>query len=185
MNQTGLPVTGLQPVIYSEPPRSRPFATFPAAIQAVIINQREELLLLASPTRQPVGAWQVVSGGLEAGETILDGALREVREEVGADVQVRPLGIVHARTFRYDAHIPFMLSIYYLLAYEDGQICPGDDMAGSAWRWWRVEDLFASGEPLHPSANDAWLLRRAVELYRLWHNHPDQEIELQEVISKR
>lgn len=168
-----------QPVVIGAPPRSRPFATFPAAIQAVIINDREELLLLASPTRQPVGAWQVVSGGLEAGETILDGALREVREEVGEGVRVRPLGIVHAHTFQYDDHIPFMLSVYYLMAYEGGEIVPGDDMVGSAWRWWRVDELFASGEPLHPSAGDAWLLRRAVELYRLWHNHPDLEIELQ------
>lgn len=168
-----------QPVMIGAPPRSRPFATFPAAIQAVIINEQEELLLLASPTRQPVGAWQVISGGLEAGETILDGALREVREEAGQGVRVRPLGIVHARTFQYDAYIPFMLSIYYLMAYEGGEIVPGDDMTGSAWRWWRVDELFASGELLHPSANDAWLLRRAVELYHLWHNHRDREIELQ------
>lgn len=81
--------------------------------------------------------------------------------------------------------IPYMLSIYYLMVYEGGEIVPGNDMAGSAWRWRRVDELFASSEPLHPSANDAWLLRRAVELYRLWHNHPDQEIELQEVISNQ
>lgn len=133
-----------QPVMIGAPPRSRPFAAFPAAIQAVIINEYEELLLLASPTREPVRAWQVISGGLEAGETILDGALREVREEAGQGVRVRPLGIVHARTFQYDAYIPFMLSIYYLMAYEGGEIVPGDDMTGSAWRWWRVDELFAS-----------------------------------------
>lgn len=159
------------PVVYGAPPRRRPFATFPVAIQAIIMNEKEEFLLLASQTREPIGAWQVVSGGLEANETILAGTLREVREEVGPAVAVRPLGTVKAHTFHYDDHIPHMLSIYTLFAYEGGDVVPGDDMTGSAWRWWQVDDLFASGEPLHPSTSDRPLLNRAVELYRLWHNH--------------
>lgn len=159
-------------IAYGAPPRRRPFAAFPAAIQAIIINEREEILLLNSPTKKP-GGWQVISGGLEANETIVDGTLREIGEEAGTGVVVRPLGTVHAHTFHYDDHIPHMLSFYTLFAYEGGEIVPGDDMVGSAWRWWRVTDLFASGEPIHPATDYKWLLDRAVELYRLWHNHSE------------
>src|SRR5262245_48640590 len=80
----------------------RQFSCSAVALQAIIVNSDEQVLLLSSPTRNRGGAWQVVSGALEAEETILAGTLREVREEVGPAIQVRPLGPVHVCTFRYD-----------------------------------------------------------------------------------
>ncbi len=46
----------------------------------------EILLLRRAPGRILAGLWQGVSGGLEPGERIVDGALRELEEETG----VRP-----------------------------------------------------------------------------------------------
>jgi len=43
----------------------------------------EILLLRRSPGRILPGLWQCVSGSLEAGESVTDGALRELREETG------------------------------------------------------------------------------------------------------
>lgn len=43
----------------------------------------EILLLRRSPGRILPGLWQCVSGSLEAGETPVEGALRELREETG------------------------------------------------------------------------------------------------------
>ena len=100
---------------------TRRFAGSAVALQAVVVNAAEQILLLASPTRHPDGAWQVVSGALEAGETVLEGTLREVREELGA-IQVRPLGTVHVETFHYDAQVQFMIGIYSLLVYEGGDV---------------------------------------------------------------
>lgn len=143
----------------------RTFATVPIALQAILINQQEQILLLNSPTRKQ--GWQVVSGGLEAGETVQDGTLREVREELGTAVRVRPLGVVHAQSFHYDESVRYMVGIYSLLAYEGGDIVPGDDMAGSEMRWFSLAEL--QTEPLnrHVTAQP-WMLARAVELYRLW-----------------
>lgn len=45
----------------------------------------EILLLRRSAGRILAGLWQGVSGSLEAGETIVAGALRELREETGFD----------------------------------------------------------------------------------------------------
>lgn len=95
-----------QPIVISE--LERPFAAFPVAVQAIIVNAQEQILLLSSAPRGRAGVWQIVSGGLEAGETVLDGTLREVREEAGPAVRVRPLGLVHAHSFHYEigrAHV--------------------------------------------------------------------------------
>src|SRR5437879_11417902 len=81
----------------------RAFATFPAAVVVTIVNPQEELLLLESPRR--AGLWEPVNGAVDEGETLLGAALREVREEAGPDLRVRPLGVVHASTFAYDARL--------------------------------------------------------------------------------
>jgi len=144
----------------------RQFACSPAAVLAFIVNERDELLLLSHPNRS--GCWEVVNGALEAEETILDGVLWEVREEVGPAVRVRPLGVLHAYTFAYDAQVRSMLSLCYLLAYEGGQVVPGDDMVGSQYRWWTRSQFTAQSPRLLVPRDQPWLLGRAIELYRLW-----------------
>lgn len=162
----------IQPVIVSQ--KGRPFAASAVALQAVIVNDQEQILLLNSPTRNQ--GWQVISGGLEAGETILDGIIREVAEEVGSDVRVRPLGVVHAETFHYDENVRFMIAIYYLMVYEGGTIVPGDDMAGSAYRWWSLDEIEDASLPYHPTVIP-WALRRTVDLYRLWKDDPERPLQ--------
>ena len=152
-----------QPTITAQNGRS--FAASAVALQAIIINENEEILMLNSPRRQQ--GWQIVSGGLEAEETILGGTTREVHEEAGEAIQIRPLGVVHTQTFQYDPGIPHMIGTYYLFAYEGGPIEPGDDMVDSEVRWWSLTDLDNEQPTLHPSAKP-WMLKRAVDLFRLW-----------------
>jgi 8-oxo-dGTP pyrophosphatase MutT (NUDIX family) len=137
------------------------------AILAFIVNEQEELLLLSHPSRG--GAWEPVNGGVEAGETILDAALRETYEEAGP-IAVHPLGTVHVQTFHYDDRVRYMLSINYLLAYEGGKVQPGDDMLGSAYRWWNLDALADDRVAFFPP-QVKWVAWRAVELYRLWKDH--------------
>jgi ADP-ribose pyrophosphatase YjhB (NUDIX family) len=157
----------------------RSFATFPAAVVVPIVNRREELLLLESQRRQ--GLWEPVNGAVEDGETLLEAALREVREEAGPEVRVRPLGIVHASTFAYDARVPRMISVVYLMAHEGGRVAPGDDMRGSHARWVTVGAIESEGLRLLPPLDQAWLRRRSVELYRLW--EPEPAVLLQAPLS--
>ncbi len=164
-----------QPIIYGEPPRKRPFATSAVAVQALIVNDQSEILLLSSPVRNAENEWQLVSGGLDAGETVLDATLREIGEEVGTAVKVRPLGVVHTHTFHYDANIQFMIGVYYLMAYEGGDIVPGDDMVGSEAKWWSLAEL-ERGDVIFHSSTHLWMIRRAIELYPLWR---EQTVPLQ------
>jgi ADP-ribose pyrophosphatase YjhB (NUDIX family) len=155
----------LQPRITAANGR-RQFACSAAGVLAFIVDDQERILLLSHPRR--AGMWEVVNGALEAEETVLVGVLREVREEVGPTARVRPLGTVHTWTFRYDDTVQYMISIGYLLAYEGGAIEPGDDMLGSQYRWWRLEEVAAAHVQLIVPRDQKWLLGRAIELYRLW-----------------
>jgi 8-oxo-dGTP pyrophosphatase MutT (NUDIX family) len=146
----------------------RRFACSPVAVLAFIVNEREEILLMAYPVQQ--GGWQVVNGAMEAGETVLEAVLRETYEEAGSDLQVRPLGTVHISAFHYDARVRYMLSIAYLLAYDGGSVQPGDDMRGSEYRWWSLEQLASPDVELIIPPGEKWLLARAVDLYRLWNS---------------
>jgi 8-oxo-dGTP pyrophosphatase MutT (NUDIX family) len=151
----------------------RQFACSAVAVVIFIVNEEEKFLMLSSPPkRNEEDGWETISGALEAGETILEGALREVREEIGPHVRVRPLGIVHAYSFHYDENVKFMISICCLMAYEGGKVQPGDDMEGSRYRWWSLEELEDENVPIVVPTNRKWLLRRTIELYRLWGDSP-------------
>jgi len=155
----------------------RIFACSAVAVQAIIVNTQEEILLLSSPTRNPDGAWQVVSGALDAQETVLEGVLREAREEIGPAVRLRPLGTVHVHTFHYDDKVQYVIGIYYLLAYEGGPVQPGDDMQGSQFRWWSLEALASEAVKLHIPRGHLWVLERGVGLYRLWQGQTAVDLE--------
>ena len=172
-----------QPTMISQ--RGRPFATSAIALQGIIINEDDQLLLLSSPVRNKEKEWQTVSGGLEAGETILDGMLREVQEEAG-EIAVRPLGVLHSHTFHYDEDVPFMVGIYYLLRYEGGEVVPGDDMVGSDFNWWGLAELetaLAQQEATLHFSTHLWMLRRAVELNHFFTDERMETAVLQPLLS--
>jgi ADP-ribose pyrophosphatase YjhB (NUDIX family) len=166
-----------QPIIV-DAARERTFACFPAAVLAFVVDAEERILLLAHPRRK--GEWEVVNGALEAGETLLDEVMREVREEIGDSVRVRPLGTLHAFTFVYDGQVQYMLSLCYLLEHQGGEVRPGDDMRGSAFRWWSLDELADDGVRLIVPRDQKWLAARAIGLYRLWR---DQQVDLQPTLD--
>jgi len=145
---------------------NRQFACSPVAVLAFIVNQREEVLLMSHPNQQ--GGWQVVNGAMEAGESPLEAALRETYEEVGSSIRVRPLGTVHVSAFHYDERVRYMLSVGYLLAYEGGEVRPGDDMEGSEYRWWSLDEMASENVEITIPPGEKWLMARAIDLYRLW-----------------
>lgn len=154
---------------------SRQFACSPAAVLGIIVNEREQILLLAHPDLG--GGWQVVNGAMEAGETVLNAALREITEEAGSEIQVHPLGTVHISTFHYDQKVRYMLSIAYLFTYQGGDVQPGDDMQGSEYRWMSLEEINQDQIKLIIPPGEKWVLARAVELYRLWLNEDVNELK--------
>ena len=144
------------------------------AILVFIVDEAERVLLLSHPERPD--CWEVVNGAIEENETVLEAACREAREEAGSKLRLRPLGTVHASSFHFDEAVGNLISIAYVMACDGGNVIPGDDMAGSRVRWATPEEIERQG--LNIVAPElGWLLRRAVQLYRLWNREPGVDLE--------
>ncbi len=55
--------------------------------QKVIIEKNGKILLIRDP-RSSINAWEFPGGRLNMGEMPIDGAIREVKEELGIDVEI-------------------------------------------------------------------------------------------------
>ena len=79
--------------------------------------------------------------------------------------------MVHAQTFHFDHHVPYMIGISYLLASEGEGSQPGDDMRDARYRVVVSRGVECRLHPVHPST-PLWMLHRAVVLYRVCHDQP-------------
>lgn len=84
-----------------------PMARFRVAVNAVI--ERDGRYLLAR--RRDIDWWHLVGGGLEYGETIQQGLLREVREEIGVSIDVLRLVGVYAKPQKQEVVLTFLCSL--------------------------------------------------------------------------
>jgi len=103
-------------------------------VGAIILKR--DRILMAQRGKQPLkGWWSLPGGALEAGERLVDGVCREVREETG--LEVRPLGIleVFERIMRDSSGAPeyHYVLIDYLCRITGGDLRPGDDVCAVEW----------------------------------------------------
>ena len=153
----------------------RRFPGFAAAVLVFLIDpSSRRFLLLSSPPKRGRPGWEVVNGGLEAGESLLEGVRREVAEEAGPSVRMSVLGAVHSWTWRYDDAVTHMLSLAFVASYLGGDVVPGDDMAGSTVWWATLDELRASSVALIPE--DVWIFERALQCFDLWVDGPVGEV---------
>jgi 8-oxo-dGTP pyrophosphatase MutT (NUDIX family) len=156
------------------PKNGRQFSCFPAAVVVFVVNEKEEFLMLSHPDN--ANQWEPVNGGVESYGSILDNALRELKEEIGSEVKVKPLGTVHTMSFNYDSNCPNMISICYLMKYISGDILPGDDMEGSDFKWFTLKEINYSSTNVIVPKDGKWIFERAIELFRLWKDR-EQKLE--------
>ena len=155
MNESNTSITSLS---------GREFACFPVALVAYVINENKEFLFLS---REGEDSWEIPSGAMEAGENTVDGILRELNEELGDAIRIKPMGVVYAHTFPFDEKVKEMISIGFLLQYLGGEINPSDDMKGAAYKWMNLEEISLEKNISVPR-NKGILFDRATELFNLW-----------------
>ena len=80
---------------------------FRIACSAVIERGGDYLLA----RRRDIGWWNLPGGGLEAGETVEEGLLREVREEVGLTVRIIRLVGVYSKPQKNEVVLSFLCKL--------------------------------------------------------------------------
>ncbi len=76
--------------------------TYPVAVHVFLVRADEILLLRRFATGYEDGNYSVVAGHVEAGETVIQGAVREAREEAGIEIDPAELRIGHVMHRRGD-----------------------------------------------------------------------------------
>lgn len=101
----------------------------------IILLRGEDVLLIRRGRPPGAGQWSLPGGKQELGETALEAARRELREETGLDCS-RLTMVAHADSITRDAagRIEYHYTILdFAGRYEGGEAVPGDDAAACAW----------------------------------------------------
>ncbi len=113
---------------------NREFPSAPlVAVGAVVVHQNRVLLVRRG--QMPLkGHWTLPGGALELGEALIDGVIREVREETG--LMVEPVELVELidRIHRIDSRIQFHYVIAdYLCRVTGGELQAASDADAVRW----------------------------------------------------
>lgn len=124
----------------------RRYPTRPVVGIGVVIWRGDKVLLIRRGHEPAKDEWRLPGGGQEIGETIMQTAVREAKEETGLDVM--PLGIVTALdSIFYDSEerIEYHYTLIEVLAESlEGEPVAGDDAVDVRWATIdEVEDLCA------------------------------------------
>ncbi|SRX94725.1 NUDIX hydrolase [Frankia sp. EAN1pec] [Mycobacterium shimoidei] len=144
---------------FNDPDAPQPNSVVPSA-SAIVTNDNGEILLLK---RRDNSLWTIPGGGHEAGETIEDTAVREVREETGLEVSITGLVGVYtnpAHVVAYsDGEVRQQFSLCYTTRITGGQLAIDHESTDLAW----VHPSRLDTVKMHPSIRlriDHFLERR-------------------------
>jgi acetyl-CoA carboxylase carboxyl transferase subunit beta len=104
--------------------------TRPRQAVSAVIFQGTQVLLIVRGHEPAQGLWSLPGGGVEAGESLEEALVREVREETGLIIQVQ-LDVFHqdivlSPTHTFDLHT-------FTAIVLGGEMKAGDDAAEVAW----------------------------------------------------
>ena len=98
----------------------------------IVDNGRALIVKRAHEPRK--GEWSLPGGTVELGETLVEAARREIKEETGLDVEVGEVIEVFDRVHRVDGRIQYHFVIVdYLCRPIGGTLQAGDDAESVAW----------------------------------------------------
>jgi 8-oxo-dGTP pyrophosphatase MutT (NUDIX family) len=144
--------------------------------RVLLINGNNEIFLLKTHFDPEVGLpprWLTPGGGIDAGETPLEAAVRELREETGLLVTQDQLGDPILETSgRWDWADGLNYHTYHDTIFELQVKTFSPDTSGFTedehrdileFRWWNIQELLDSGESLAPHELAEYLRKRFIK----------------------
>lgn len=112
----------------------------------------------SDPARPGSRYWFTIGGGLDPGETVADGAVRELWEETGlraASADLGPLVRVETTDFPYDGVWHRQAQEYFVLRVDTWEVDvasldPGEEHVIHEHRWWSLAEIEATEETIYP-----------------------------------
>jgi NAD+ diphosphatase len=122
---------------------------------ALVVGSEGRVLLTCRAGEPSHGLWDLPGGFVDEGEDALETLRRELREELG--VEVEPGRFVGSLPDRYGAGGPWTVNFYWEARIVAGEPSPADDVAGL--RWFPRDALPARAE---------FAFRNTVGILELW-----------------
>jgi len=120
---------------------SREYPTRPLVGTGALILQDGELLLVRRAAQPGMGKWSIPGGLVELGETVHDAMVREVKEEVGFDVEaVKLTDVVDTINLDRNGQVQYhFVVVNFLARIVGGELKTATDILEA--RWAPVEEV--------------------------------------------
>ena len=110
-------------------------------LHLVLIEAGRVLLGERRNTLFGAGQYHVPAGHLERDETIIDGMIREAREETGIEIRAADLDLAHVLHFRGQSD---RLSLFFTARHWSGEIENREPDKCAGWQWLPLDALPAN-----------------------------------------
>jgi len=112
------------------------------AIDVAIFNDNGKVLLGKRLAQAGFGTWGFVGGHLRTGEKIIDGARREISEELGKNAQIEPINeILAVRENSLEPNLIHHVTVIIRGKYIGGDIKVNEPKRCEKWEWFSLDNL--------------------------------------------
>ena len=101
-----------------------------------VIEKEGKVLLVQEKQEKCYGKWNLPAGHLDPNESIMQGAIREIKEETGCDVELTGVASIANRILENDIMVTIVFSTK--LINETIKIDPTEILDV---KWWNIEDI--------------------------------------------